>query len=1401
MNRFYPNDQAKAKESQIPLDGVMAEFREALNDEIVAAANSAASSAVPLINGKRIGLVGTFTHYAFTVESALMLPTDAQGDLHIQGRDPVASSVISIEGLAVTVSVNEDLGPFVPFARLQSDMVYLLRSLIRRIEDYGKQKRANPAGDRVLGTGDVHGDAVDLTSVLPHKLLNRLKDRGLNERQFEAVASVLGRDTTFIWGPPGTGKTTTIGAIGECLYAANRTLLLVSHTNTAVDQALLRIGEAIDEDDLRNGAVFRIGQPRDQRLAETEDLLLSTHVSRRSEEILARRKELEESRAEKGIDLKALERLIVLCEWVPGAESEIAEKERELGALHSVEAEASAAELRWQELDQAAESDRELRKRAGEAVVVADRFDETRRRVADSETELERLAKAVMDTGIDLKSEQKRLDQVRELEPLRSRRRELPSHSQQEGAIAQAEREMRAATSVRDEASQQLAEQEQILEAARQTGALRRRFKGLPAPEEQEGAVSRAVKHLALVGKATEEMVNTLVETRSLMDEIEELDRALEPWDELGSVRKRQQVVGVCERTLVELEDRQQALSTEAKSLGAQLTEDEYALQAFRDEHGEEPVAMLTRFDTNAAAAAEARTTWQGLLDDGKRRREELGSWGESKLIILRGSGLTIELEGESAEERAASVRTAHKEAAALAAQHDLTHLRAHVLEIEGEIKRISTEIDEINDSLERVEQILISEAKVIGATLTKAYLDDRLQERAFDTVLLDEASMAPIPALWAAAGTASNNVVIVGDKQQLPPISHASNPEKHPEAPATRWLGRNVFDAAGVTEETPWLVQLTTQYRMKPAISALANELAYKGLLRDGDEVNSEVALGDWYRRDWGHDADLLLVDTESVGAWVTSVPRGGQASRLNFLSATVCVDLVREMLRSDRSPWQPGDHARIIIVAPYRAHARLLGLMLREQKLEGEVEAGTVHSFQGSEAPVVIFDTVVDEPHWRVNLFMPSINEDIRRLLNVAITRAQSRLVLVGDFPYIHKMAKKAVLNDLIRMAETRSSTVEAMAVLQVGLSARAARAQSLTEGSLKEDRAAGRMVMTQEAFLGKLSQDLAAAQKRVVIYSPFMTKNRVGQMAPHLKAAIERSVSVYVITKTATTEERKGGVTTYRQIEASLADWGVVVVHKRNMHEKVILIDDEIVWTGSLNSLSFSDTREVMERRKSARIAADYIKTLRVNELLEPFDAGEARCPVCNEELVASEGNDEPFFWRCITPDCHTRSIGDPAPKDGRIVCRNCGEAVEFKDMPSGPHWRCTTNKHHRQKVARNHLKLPRMREIVARRDLQKLDRRFGLDGSGRNGKSNERASESTQLHLDAGDEVGTVTAVELARHLGVDPRTFRAWLRRRARAGHELLTDHLRNDRWEFSGAEATQLTREYREARS
>ena len=55
---------------------------------------------------------------------------------------------------------------------------------------------------------------------------------------------------------------------------------------------------------------------------------------------------------------------------------------------------------------------------------------------------------------------------------------------------------------------------------------------------------------------------------------------------------------------------------------------------------------------------------------------------------------------------------------------------------------------------------------------------------------------------------------------------------------------------------------------------------------------------------------------------------------------------------------------------------------------------------------------------------------------------------------------------------------------------------------------------------------------------------------------------------------------------------------------------------------------------------------------------------------------------------------------------------------------------------------------------------------------------------------------VTALELARRLGVDPKRFRDWLRAQARAGHPLIGGHVRNSRWEFSPEEADQLAAEF-----
>ena len=145
--------------------------------------------------------------------------------------------------------------------------------LIERIENYAN--KTNPVGERIRGELPVSGSEPPIA--LPEFF---------NQYQQKAIASSIGRDTTFIWGPPGTGKTQIIGEIGYLLYESKRSVLVVSHTNIAVDQAILRIGERIPASELEKGKAIRIGDPKDERLRDYPNLLLDTHVARRSEELL-----------------------------------------------------------------------------------------------------------------------------------------------------------------------------------------------------------------------------------------------------------------------------------------------------------------------------------------------------------------------------------------------------------------------------------------------------------------------------------------------------------------------------------------------------------------------------------------------------------------------------------------------------------------------------------------------------------------------------------------------------------------------------------------------------------------------------------------------------------------------------------------------------------------------------------------------------------------------------------------------------------------------------------------------------------------------------------------------------------------------------------------------------------
>ncbi|MCK4528996.1 ATP-binding domain-containing protein, partial [candidate division WOR-3 bacterium] len=1184
-------------EYAVKLDGVLGEFRTALQEEIQAARAFESSNAVQLRNGRRIAKIGKNFQYLFEIENALNLPGDTPGDLLIPDNPPINVIIVSIEGLAITISIPEDIGSFVPIARLKSNLTYLMIRLIERIEAYAN--KSNPVGDRIRGVHSITGSEPEIKFTELY-----------NDYQKSAIASSVGRDTTFIWGPPGTGKTQTIGEIGFQLYKRKRSILLVSHTNTAVDQAIMRIGKKIHKDDLEKGKAIRVGDPKDERLRKYPNLLLETHVEKRSEELANKRDKLKNELEKGSSESIELARLIDLCEWVKSSKASIQIMADNLQEIQKVENEII---LLKGQLSQA------LKNRAfwQEAITKAKQINEIIRNKNRIDNDIQ-----------DIKN------QINKLEELLDNR------------------------------ANEISEEKKILSEAKSVGWLTRRWKGLPQPEDQEEKIGRLEREYGGHGIQLDHKRNDLLELQ--------LER--------GRIIQ--------------------------------------AINSFQQKFGGSPEDVQRKASKNESLIKELTQKIQKQKKSANSDRLKLEHILKQKITVLN-DGQLIGGVSKTAEAMLDAVIEAYEWAKIKVAGQDFNSLKAKLENLNDQIAQFEIEIFEIEEQLKKVEETIISEADIVATTLTRAYLRESIQSRRFDTVILDEASMAPIPALWIAAGLADKNAVVVGDPKQLPPIVISD------KKLAKKWLGTDIFKEAGLTDynmKVQHLAPLWMQYRMHPSISLIANNLVYNKRLKDGkiivgndyyelSDTKCDSGLLSWYYQDWGYDNPVLLIDTGTLDAWVTSVSRGKRSSRLNFLSATICVDLAERVLKDDRPELKPGKSARIIIISPYRPHARLVEILIKEQGLQNEVRSGTIHNFQGSEADLVIFDLVNDEPHFRVGMFIPALDEDMKRLINVALTRAKRRLFVVGDFDYIKKLAKKAFVGaQLIPFLKDHFPCVDARSVVPCGLAARSTEAQSKVFGG-KVEPDADRIIMTQDRFYPFFCGDIHQAKERVVIYSAFITQDRLAIMEPSIKSVVERGVRVFVITK-ARGDRGKRELNTYRMLESTLEKWGVVVIHKRRMHEKIAIIDNSILWMGSLNVLSFSSTQEIMERRCSKNVVEDFMKTLRLLELLNEYEDGNPTCPICKSEVVASEGKNDPYYWRCVIDGCYSRSIDQPPIKSGTITCSNCGGRVEYGEWGGKPHWRCIENRKHRQKIAKTHLMLPEMRKIIPNRELKKIEKDFGI-----------------------------------------------------------------------------------------
>lgn len=322
-------------------------------------------------------------------------------------------------------------------------------------------------------------------------------------------------------------------------------------------------------------------------------------------------------------------------------------------------------------------------------------------------------------------------------------------------------------------------------------------------------------------------------------------------------------------------------------------------------------------------------------------------------------------------------------------------------IQLEREIEQLQQQIASIDEQMKDLEEKFLAEARVVATTLSKTYMDSRLRGRRFDVVIIDEVSMAPLPAVYVVASQADQSVVALGDPHQLSPIVQAKT------AAATRWLEKDLFAHNGISFSSAAnqgygnSAVLQAQSRIHPGISIIARKHVYNGGIIDSPRLN---------QRDVVHisplpEKPLLLCDTSDANP-IATIPEGG--SRINIYHALCSIILARQALGSLPRPnaSSQSNTERVGIVTPYRKQADLLRRLIKDAGLQCEVRAGTVHKFQGLEFEVVIFDTVETRPLHPIPDFTAGRHgSKAMRLVNVAVTRPKYKLIIVANAQYIYE------------------------------------------------------------------------------------------------------------------------------------------------------------------------------------------------------------------------------------------------------------------------------------------------------------------------------------------------------------------------------------------------------------
>ncbi|MGE6259696.1 AAA domain-containing protein [Heyndrickxia sporothermodurans] len=230
-----------------------------------------------LSNGQLIDANQQYTYF-FEVASPLRIPVGTSirlewGNLKQNGR------ILSSEGNSLIVSLEQSIGDFVSDAFLFHDPWELLEQLIERLDEIKKSKRKRMRINHLLHP------------TFPAKHLQKT----IKSNVHEVILRSKYNPVTYIWGPPGTGKTYTLARVAGNKYFKEKRVLVLSHSNQAVDVLMSEIASFLHKmKRFREGDILRYGTSSD--ILSNKQISIANLLEERESKLSQRKQDLTEEK-------------------------------------------------------------------------------------------------------------------------------------------------------------------------------------------------------------------------------------------------------------------------------------------------------------------------------------------------------------------------------------------------------------------------------------------------------------------------------------------------------------------------------------------------------------------------------------------------------------------------------------------------------------------------------------------------------------------------------------------------------------------------------------------------------------------------------------------------------------------------------------------------------------------------------------------------------------------------------------------------------------------------------------------------------------------------------------------------------------------------------------------------